>query len=241
MKQFLVGLASLVLITALVISYFLFLDPARARNRSMFVVQFIQNPQTHQDWVTPALSQCAGAPFLFPTTGLIGYLWDDSFKAGHRHQGIDIFGGTAPGQTAVYAAYDGYLSRPSDWKSTIIIRIASDPLHPSTQVWTYYTHMADLNGNSFVSPQFQAGTSEEFVKAGTFLGFQGDYSGDPNNPVGVHLHFSIVRDDGSGHYTNELEIKNTLDPSLYLGYPLNAASNPDLPLTCTPVNNSNSQ
>ena len=65
---------------------------------------------------------------------------------GHRHQGIDIFAGTDVGITPVYAAYDGYLTRQSDWKSTVIIRIPSDPLEPGRQIWTYYTHMADAEG-----------------------------------------------------------------------------------------------
>jgi hypothetical protein len=47
-------------------------------------------------------------------------------------------------------------------------------------------------------------------------------SGEPGNPVGVHLHFSIVRDDGKGSFRNELDSHNTLDPSPYLGLPLNA-------------------
>jgi len=59
------------------------------------------------------------------------------------------------------------------------------------------------------------------------LGLQGNYSGDPSNPVGVHLHFSIVEDDGSGSFKNELDIDNTLDPSPYLGLPLNAYENRD--------------
>jgi hypothetical protein len=62
-----------------------------------------------------------------------------------------------------------------------------------------------------------------FVEAGTPLGFQGNYSGDSLNPVGVHLHFSIVLDDGQGWFRNELQIENTIDPSPYLGLPLNAA------------------
>jgi hypothetical protein len=45
--------------------------------------------------------------------------------------------------------------------------------------------------------------------------------------VGVHLHFSIVEDDGNGHFKNELDIHNTLDPSPYLGMPLNGYNNRD--------------
>ena len=96
--------------------------------------------------------------------------------------------------------------------------------------------MADPNGNSFISEEFPAGTSEKFIEAGTLLGHQGDYSGDPNNPVGVHLHFSIVKDDGTGHFKNELDIKNTYDPSSYLGLPLNGYENRDSVPMCNNPN-----
>jgi len=66
---------------------------------------------------------------------------------------------------------------------------------------------------------------EIYVEAGTLLGYQGNYSGTAGVPVGVHLHFSIVKDNGSGRFMNELEIENTLDPSPYLGLPLNAKAN----------------
>ena len=232
MKKTTIVLLSIVLILALVAGYFLFLDPARARNRNVMVMDYIRHPRQNQEWKTAAKSQCGSAPFLFPTDGYIGYLWDDTFKVGHRHQGIDIFAGTEAGVTPVYAAYDGYLTRESDWKSSVIIRIPSDPLHPGQQIWTYYTHMADQDGNSFISAQFPAGTSEVFVKAGTFLGFVGNYSGTAGNPTGVHLHFSIVQSYSDGNFKNELEIKNTIDPSEYLGYPLNAKENPEMPLKC---------
>lgn len=232
MKQFLIFIVSAIIIAALVAGYFLFISPTRNNQGTLFVVQWIRNPSAHQDWAMEALQTCNDAPFQMPTRGLIGYVWDDSFKIGHHHQGIDIFGGTNIGITPVYAAYDGYLTRQFDWKSTVIIRIPSDPLEPSRQIWTYYTHMADPDGNSLVSLDYPPGTSEVFVKAGTLLGYQGDYSGDPENPTGVHLHFSIVRDTGSGSYLNELEIKNTLDPSPYFGLTLNKSDQPVFPIKC---------
>lgn len=157
----------------------------------------------------------------------MGFLWGDSFRLGHRHQGIDIFAGTQAGVTPVIAAYPGYLTRLSEWKSSLIVRVPNDPLQPGRQIWLYYTHMADRNGESFISPQFPPGTSEVYVEAGTFLGYQGNYSGNALNPVGVHLHFSIVKDDGSGHFKNELDIRNTYDPSPYFGLALNASKNRD--------------
>jgi murein DD-endopeptidase MepM/ murein hydrolase activator NlpD len=234
MRKFILVLGSLVIIAGIVLAYFWFLAPSPAAKRSRDVLAYIRNPEEHQEWAITAQTRCGDAPFIFPTRGLIGYLWDDSFKPGHRHQGIDVFAGTDPGITAVYAAYDGYLTREADWKSTVIIRIPNDPLEPSRQIWTYYTHMADAEGVSTIDAAFPPGTHEVFVKAGTLLGYQGNFSGTPGSPVGVHLHFSIVKDNGSGNYLNELEIGNTLDPSPYLGLPLNAADEPELPILCIP-------
>jgi hypothetical protein len=132
----------------------------------------------------------------------------------------------------VVSAYPGYLTRLPEWKSAVIVRVPEDPLQPGRQIWLYYTHMADQLGNSYISDEFPAGVSEKFVEAGTFLGYQGNYSGDPNNPVGVHLHFSIVEDDGRGEFKNELEIQNTLDPSPYLSLPLNGYENRDRVPVC---------
>jgi peptidoglycan LD-endopeptidase LytH len=195
--------------------------------RARKVFEFLRNPQTHQGSVIPALTRCGDAPFVLPTTGLVGFLWDDSFRPGHRHQGIDIFSGTGVGETPVYAAYEGYLTRLPEWKSSVIVRIPSDPLQPGRQIWTYYTHMADESGVSLIVDDFPAGTSEVWVEAGTLLGFQGNFSGTPDNPTGIHLHFSIVKDDGQGKFLNELEIGNTLDPSPYFGMALNGKENSD--------------
>lgn len=201
-------------------------------NRTRQVIGFIRNPEAYQRLTMSALDRCGDAPFKLPTSGLIGFIWNDSFRPGHRHQGIDIFSGTDVGETPVYAAYDGYLTRHPDWKSSLIIRIPSDPLNPGNQIWMYYTHMADASGDSLISLEFPEGTSEVWVNVGDFLGYQGNYSGTPGNPTGVHLHFSIVKDDGQGRFLNELEIENTLDPSPYFGLSLNANQNFDEIPTC---------
>jgi murein DD-endopeptidase MepM/ murein hydrolase activator NlpD len=193
---------------------------------------WINSPESHPEWTLAAGSRCGSAPFLFPTDGLVGFLWGDSFRPGHRHQGIDIFAGTEVGITPVTAAYPGYLTRQSDWKASVIVRVPDDPLRPGRQIWVYYTHMADPQGNSFISEQFPMGTFEEYVEAGTLLGYQGNFSGEPGNPVGVHLHLSIVEDDGFGGFKNELDFDNTYDPSPYLGLPLNAGENPETVPTC---------
>ena len=200
--------------------------------RYLKFVEWMRDPQAHAAWSVQAGEQCGDAPFELPTDGLIGFIWGDSFRLGHSHQGIDIFGGTPAGEVPVYAAYDGYLTRMDDWKSSLIIRIPDDPLQPGRQIWTYYTHMADKDGNPYIVDDFPPGTSEVFVKAGTLLGYQGDYSGTSDRPVGVHLHFSVVKDDGQGKFLNELERSNTLDPSPYFNLPLNSQTNSDTVPVC---------
>jgi len=217
-------------VLAIVAGYFILrgvTSPSLAADLSRFnrLRTWFSNPAAHADWTIRAGETCANAPFVFPTDGYIGFIWGDSFRPGHRHQGLDIFGGEAAGVTPVVAAYSGYLSRLTDWKSSLIIRLPEDPLQPGRQIWTYYTHMADADGRSYIFPEYPPGTSEVYVEAGTPLGYQGNYSGDPDNPTGVHLHFSIVLDDGQGSFRNELEMRNTLDPSPYFSLPLNAELN----------------
>jgi murein DD-endopeptidase MepM/ murein hydrolase activator NlpD len=170
--------------------------------------------------------RCGNAPFAFPTSGVILGLWDQSYRWGHRHAGVDIFSGTEPGITPVYAAYPGFLTRLPDWRATVIIRIPNDPLNPGRQIWTYYTHLANTDGESFVAEEFPPGTFELPVEAGTFLGYMGNFSGDPGNPTGLHLHFSVVKDE-DGEFRNELDIQNTYDPSPYFNLALNSRTNPD--------------
>lgn len=215
----------ILLVGLIVIGYQAYRWIASPGRRAQQVFSWLRNPASHPEWVITRGEQCGDAPFLMPTDGLVGFIWGDSFRPGHSHQGLDIFGGGELNETPVIAAYPGYLTRLADWKSTVIIRIPEDPLHPERQIWAYYTHLADKDGSSYINPRFPPGTFEEFVEAGTLLGYQGNYSGDPNNPVGIHLHFSIVKDDGQGNFLNELEIQNTIDPSPYLGLPVNSSIN----------------
>ncbi len=215
-----VAAAALVLVAGVA---FLRFQPAAGR--MLRLRQYWSDPLAHQAWTVHAGQSCGDAPFVMPTDGYIGFFWQDTFQLGHVHQGLDIFEPAGPsglGQTPVVAAYDGYLTRLPDWHSAVIVRVPNDPLQPGRQIWLYYTHMADAQGRSFIAPDFPPGTNETFVPAGALLGYQGDYSGDPNNPVGVHLHFSIVQDDGQGSFKNELDVSNTLDPSAYLGMQLDA-------------------
>ena len=213
---------SVFFVIAIVFGYFAYRWYQRSGERTTRLFSWFRDPSAHPEWAISAGDRCGEAPFQMPTSGYIGFLWDDSFRPGHRHQALDIFGGYGSGVTPVYAAYPGYLTRLTEWKSSLIIRISNDPLKPGRQIWIYYTHLADRDGSSYIDAAFPPGTDEVFVEAGTLLGYQGNYSGDPNNPTGVHLHFSIVLDDGQGRFLNELKIQNTLDPSPYLGMVVNA-------------------
>lgn len=219
-KPVLYVILALALLAIAAVAIYGYLEYVRPSGRWAFFAELRADPTLFEKYALQPGQRCGTAPFAFPTGGVILGLWDQSYRFGHHHAGIDIFSGTEPGVTPVYAAYPGYLTRLPDWRSTVIIRIPSDPLNPGRQIWTYYTHLANQDGRSFVSDEFPQGTFEQYVEAGTFLGYMGDFSGDPGNPTGMHLHFSVVRDE-DGEFLNELDIRNTYDPSPYFGLTLN--------------------
>ena len=193
--------------------------------RSAGLLQWFSGDEAQrEELLTVQREACPGAPFILPTDGYIGLLYADPrgpYSTSAPHQGIDIFSNADPGVVPVYAAYDGYVRRETDWQSTLIMRVPEDPLQPGRQIWLYYTHMADDEGNDYIDQAFPPGTVEKFVEQGTLLGYTGNYNGGSLRNIGVHLHFSIVQDDGRGIYRNELDFNNSLDPSPYLGRAVN--------------------
>jgi murein DD-endopeptidase MepM/ murein hydrolase activator NlpD len=200
---------------------------AAAAEQVLRLRAWFADPAANPEWTVLAGVRCQpDAPMLMPTAGYIGFGWDDSFRPGHRHSGYDIFTpDRAVNVTPVIAAYDGYLTREPGWRSALIIRHPDFPaIVPGEQIWTYYTHMASADGSeSFIAPQFSAGTRELFVPAGTLLGYQGNWSGNAAAPTGIHLHFSIVKSTPSGGYADETDIAYTYDPAPFLGVTRNAA------------------
>jgi murein DD-endopeptidase MepM/ murein hydrolase activator NlpD len=229
------------LVAGAVLAYLVLRGRLGDPRRNALVWEYLRDPASHPDWVTRANSRCEGAPFAFPTDGYIGYLWGDVMKPLQRHQGIDIFGNLPLGKTPVYSASDGFVTRLADWKSALIVRVPDDPLSPGREIWIYYAHMADPEGNSFTDASFPPGTMEAPVRMGQPLGFQGNYSGDPANPTGVHLHLSIVRGDGRGGFLNETDIANTLDPSPYFGMRLSTEAGRYGAPECVPPSDSGAQ
>lgn len=209
------------------------IDPERNRD---FARWWTGNEAEREALITRQETACSGAPFILPGYGYIGLLYGDPrgpYSQERPHQGIDIFTPEGPGITPVYAAYAGYLTREPHWVSSVIVRVPDDPLSPGRQIWLYYTHMADnTTGEVFIVDDFPAGTREKYVEQGSLLGYMGNYSGRPQG-VGVHLHFSIVLDNGLGGYRNELEFNNTVDPSRYLGMSVNIGCADRVP-QCSP-------
>lgn len=197
--------------------------------------RWLRDPSSRDSLETHLTAPCPNAPFLLPSQGFVGFLYNDHtppYTPVNPHPGVDIFGNGEVGTVPVYAAYDGYLTRLPSWKSAVIIRIPHDPLDESRQIWTYYTHMASLDGvASFISAEFPAGTSEKFVKQGTLLGYQGLYTGNSSR-IAMHVHVSVVLSDADGSFRNESIFENTLDPSPYFGLTLNAANAVTLPVRC---------
>ncbi len=198
------------------------------------IAQWLSNPTHRAASITRPEDVCPDAPFILPSIGYIGLLWRDSappYTPSRRHTGLDIFGDGAVGTVPIVAVYDGWLTRQSEWKSTLIIR-HRDPLQSGRTIWSYYTHMADVTGTqTYISDAFPPGISERFVKQGTRLGYQGLYAGS-GPAIAMHVHLSLVRDDGTGKFLNEAVLENTIDPSPYFELALNIDQKPSRPIRC---------
>ncbi len=134
---------------------FLLLTGAFFINRGIHFFQLLSHPGTQPflQWargdeaaraalITTQRDACPGAPFILPTDGFIGLLYEDPrgpYSSRSPHQGIDIFSEGDPGTMPVYAAYSGYVSREANWRSALILRIPDDPLRPGEQIWLYYS------------------------------------------------------------------------------------------------------
>jgi len=235
MKRLLKRMIVIVIVVGVIagfgVVWYLHSSPSDSNN---YIRVWFTEPQKRTELTTSGRGACEGAPFILPSEGFIGLLWADParpYNVLRRHTGIDIFGDGESGTVPNYAAYDGYLTRLSGWKSTVAIR-HDDPLNPDQIIWTYYTHMANDNGSqSYIVDDFPPGTSGQWVEQGTLLGYQGTYSGT-GPPIGMHLHFSIVKSDSEGVFLNEAILENTLDPSPYLGLSLDIDGLPDRPIRC---------
>jgi murein DD-endopeptidase MepM/ murein hydrolase activator NlpD len=204
-------------------------------NSVSYIRRWFDDPSSRADLITPYTGQtCGNAPFMLPTGGFIGLLWNDPggpYNILRRHSGLDIFGDGRSGEIPVHAAYDGFLTRLDNWVSAVIIR-HDDPLQAGRTIWTYYTHMASRDGESYIADRFPQGVADVPVKQGELIGYQGEYNGDSLRTVGLHLHFSIVLSDSDGSFKNESDAGNTLDPSPYLGLTVNIEDEPDRPIRC---------
>ena len=229
-------IALALLLTAVLLSYWYLRTQARTE-RIQRIRTWFADPTAHPEWQVTIGQHCDDAPMLIPTTGFIGVAWNDGLPPLYQHTGYDIFSPDgADNITPIVAAYDGYLTREADWRSAVIIRHPDFPHFEGIpddvagqEIWTYYTHMASADGEtSYIDLAFPAGTYEVFVEAGTLLGYQGTWSGNPERPTGLHLHFSITHSLPDGGYANETQIENTYDPLPFLGLQIDS----DGTITC---------
>jgi hypothetical protein len=172
-----------------------------------------------------AIGKWPKAPFGIPTSGFIGFLYDEPVSKGVVHAGVDICTANNCSSTAegneVRAAYGGKLVAiyndqvqplsPSNPVAAIVVLEQDNislPGMPMT-VYSWYLHMAkDGSSISYVNPQLVLG---HYYPAGTFLGHQGN-----RRVLGIccavtHLHFQVQTND------TDLFFKNSLDPSPFLG------------------------
>ena len=69
----------LVFLFVLIAGIYYFVIRADTGSRSANVMEWIKHPLDHPDWSIRAKERCPEAVFSMPTSGFIGFLWDDFF------------------------------------------------------------------------------------------------------------------------------------------------------------------
>ncbi len=164
----------------------------------------------------PLPEACDGAPWRLPTRADLGLRWDGTALA--------FFGRGNAGQVPVFAVADGWLTRGTEWNTTVAV-LHSDPLQPGAQVWSFYDNMASADGKtSYVAADFPPGSAGVPVKRGQLLGYQGVWNGGPGStPAWQHLRFAVIRAEPGGRFPGILFEEKFLDPAPYLGVALRDA------------------
>ena len=170
------------------------------------------------------IDSCSGAAWQIPSTASLGIQL--------RDRSLDLFGQGNEGDLPVYAPADGLLTRLSDRTDALAIQ-HDDPLLPGKKVWTVYEGMASADGRrSYIAEEFPAGSSDIPVKAGQLIGYQGVWSGKPQWPMWVHVHFSVIQADDPALRPGQMTSVTFLDPAPYLGLVLDVANQNVQSLRC---------
>ena len=181
-----------------------------AINESYILADMVAENRVYMPYQLQAaeiLPGCPGALWQLPSDGRLGVKW--------QADALVFFGQGSDGKVPVYAVADGSLWRPEGWLDGVIIQ-HENPLESGKKVWTYYGNMSSANGNrSYVAPEFPIGAENVPVKAGQLLGYQGSWSGNPQWPMWIHVHFAVIRTAGEFPWTSTSAF--LLDPSPYLG------------------------
>ena len=154
-----------------------------------------------------ALSACPGALWQLPSDSRLGVKWQDD--------GLMFFGQGNNGEVPIHAVADGLLWRPEGWTDAVIIE-HDDPSDEGKKIWTFYGGMTSANGTeSFVAEEFPIGAKNVPVKAGQLIGYQGSWSGNPQWPMWIHVHFGLVR--ATGNFPESFTSIIIQNPSEHLG------------------------
>lgn len=181
-----------------------------AINQSYLLTEVVAENRIYRAFertVSTSIDACPTARWRLPSDSRLGVKWQDD--------ALVFFGRGNEGQVPVYAVADGLLSRPKGWLDAVIIQ-HDDLLNAGKKIWSYYGGMSSANGiDTLVVKEFPVGAKNVPVKAGQLLGYQGSWSGNPQWPMWIHVHFGLIR--ATGNFPETFANYSTLNPSEYLG------------------------
>ena len=186
---------------------------------------FVYQPRTrHQSTL---ISECENGVWALPTTAYLGYRYRDGLLA--------FYGAGAEGQVPVKAVADGLFYRLEGIPEGSFLILHEDPLNPGEKLIAYYGDMRSYQGDRiFISEAFLGNVQGVSVSKGETIGFQGMWSGSPNQQDWLHITFGLAPYDSQFLEEPDLLFENLIDPSVYFGIEIDTGAKSVKPIKCLP-------
>ena len=202
------------------------LDAIRAQYRlaGQFESTFVYKPKSARGVSAP--SECSAGAWPLPTRATMGYRYENGW--------LSLYGAGPEGTVPVVAVAPGEVFRPEGFPEGSLAVIHEDPKNPAKRVILYYTEMQSYRkGEPLISEKIPLGATSLGVTAGETLGYQGMWSGRPNQQDWLHVTLGIAPYDSQFlEETGKLEDK-LVSPAEYFGIQLDPDSRHVKPVICS--------
>lgn len=185
----------------------------------------VYRPKTIKKIEVP--SSCPGGVWPLPTSAYLGYKYQEGT--------LTFYGAGLEGQVPITAPADGLVYRPKNFPEGSLLILHEDTHHSGDQVISLFEDLRPFRGQTdLISDRFPIGSAGLAVKKGDVIGFQSTWSENQNQPVWLHVDYSLAVYSPDYFDDYELLKANLINPGDYFGITVDFNMDSIKPIKCSP-------